>query len=89
MLAYRLGRLLQILALIDCGFALFFSNLIPKLGGMDPQFQIVIFSGVLFVAGRFLQKKGEAVLRASGQIPPIEAPESTSPSPAEGGGGNS
>ncbi len=86
MLAYRFGRLLQILALIDCAFALFFSNLIPKMGGMDPQFQIVLFAGVLFAAGRFLQKKGEAALRASGRIPPIEAVEDISPPSAEGGG---
>lgn len=88
MFAYRFGRLLQILALIDCGFALFFSDLIPKLGGMDPQFQIIIFAGVLFAAGRFLQKKGEASLRASGLMPPIsDAGESSSPS-ADGRSGN-
>ena len=86
MLAYRIGRLLQILALIDCAFALFFSNLIPKLGGMDPQFQIVLFAGVLFAAGRVLQKKGEATLRASGRIPPIEPAEKISPPSAESGG---
>ena len=86
MLAYRFGRLLQILALIDCAFALFFSNLIPRMGGMDPQFQIVLFAGVLFVAGRFLQKKGEAALRASGRFPPIGAVEDTSPPSAEGSG---
>ena len=89
MFAYRFGRLLQILALIDCGFALFFSHLIPKLGGMDPQFQIVLLAGVLFVTGRFFQKKGESALRASGRIPLLGS-EGGSPSPsADDGGGNS
>ncbi len=82
MLSYRFGRLLQILALIDCGVALFF----PNLGGMETQLQIVLFAGVLFAAGRFFQTKGEAALRASGRIPSTEAPEDTSPSSAEDGG---
>ncbi len=84
MFAYRFGRLLQILALIDCGVALFF----PNLGGMETQLQILIFAGVLFVSGRFFQKKGEAALRASGHIPPLEsAGGSPAPSP-DGSGGN-
>ncbi len=90
MLAYRFGRLLQILALIDCGVALFF----PNLGGMETQLQILLFAGVLFAAGRFFQKKGEAALRASGRVAPSErvgpmedAGEPPPPS-AEGGGGN-
>ena len=88
MLAYRFGRLLQVLALIDCAFALFFSNAIPSLSGMDAQLQIVLFAGVLFVAGRFFQKKGEAALRASGQIPPVEDAGESPPPSAEGGAGN-
>ena len=85
MFAYRFGRLLQILALIDCGVALFF----PNLGGMETQLQIVLLAGVLFITGRFFQKKGEAALRASGRFPPIpDAGESSSPS-ADGSGGNS
>jgi hypothetical protein len=84
MFAYRFGRLLQILALIDCGIALFF----PNLGGMETQLQIVLLAGVLFIAGRYFQKKGETALRASGQIPPLsDAGESSSPS-AGGSGGN-
>ncbi len=84
MFAYRFGRLLQILALIDCGVALF----VPNLGGMETQLQIVLLAGALFAVGRFLQKKGEASLRASGKFPVSDAEESSSPS-ADGSGGNS
>lgn len=84
MLSYRFGRLLQILALIDCAVALF----IPNLGGMETQLQIVLFAGVLFAAGRYFQKKGEAAIHASGRISPAED-TSDSPSPStEGSGGN-
>lgn len=85
MLAYRIGRLLQFLALIDCAFALFFAHLIPKIGGMDPQFQIVLFAGVLFLMGRFFQKRGETALRAAGRIPPLE-PARAHSSSADGSG---
>jgi hypothetical protein len=88
MLFYRIGRLLQVLALIDCAFALFLPSLIPKMGGMDPQFQIVLLAGALFAVGRFLQKRGEASLRAAGKIPSLEAAEVTSSPTRDGGGGN-
>lgn len=85
MLAYRFGRLLQLLALIDCAFALFFSHLIPRLGGMDSQFQIVLFAALLFFAGRYFQKKGETALRASGRIPPADTSEGGTAPTADGG----
>ena len=81
MFFYRFGRLLQILALIDCGVALLF----PNLGGMETQLQIVLLAGVLFIAGRVLQKKGEAVLRASGRMPPLEGADDSSSANVSGG----
>ncbi|MBT6394505.1 MAG: hypothetical protein HOJ95_07355 [Nitrospinaceae bacterium] len=69
MALYRLGRILQGLALLDVAFALFFAGSIPVLGGMAAQFQIVLLAGALFGAGRFFQTKGEARLRAAGLIP--------------------
>ena len=68
MLLYRLGRSLQVLALIDAAFALFFANSLFK--GMEAQLQILILAGALFYAGRFFQKKGELALHAEGLIPP-------------------
>lgn len=69
MTLYRLGRILQVLALLDVAFALFFAGSIPVLGGMAAQFQIVLLAIVLFGAGRFFQSKGESKLRAAGRIP--------------------
>jgi hypothetical protein len=69
MTLYRFGRTLQVLALLDIGFALFFGGAIPALGGMDSQLQIVLLAVVLFGAGRLIQTKGEARLRAAGIIP--------------------
>lgn len=69
MTLYRLGRILQVLALLDVAFALFFAGLFPALQGMDAQLQIVLLAIVLFGAGRFIQTKGEARLRAVGLIP--------------------
>ncbi len=68
MLLYRLGRFLQVLALIDVAFALFFANSLFE--GMEPQLQILLLAFVLFYAGRFFQKRGEAALRAREPIPP-------------------
>ena len=66
MIYYRLGRILQILALIDCAFALFFVGLFPAFSGMEAQLQIVLFAGALFAAGRVFQKMGESRLQAAG-----------------------
>ena len=66
MFYYRLGRILQILALIDCAFALFFADLFPAFSGMEAQLQIVLFAGALFAAGRVFQKMGESRLQAAG-----------------------
>lgn len=63
MIAYRLGRIFQILALIDCGIALFFGGSMPR-AGLAAQFNILLFAVVLFGAGRLLQRRGEASLRA-------------------------
>ncbi len=62
MFSYRFGRLLQVLARIDCAFALFFGNL---LSGMEAQLQILLLAGVLFAAGRYLQGSGERSIRAA------------------------
>ncbi|MFC1491383.1 hypothetical protein ACFLQ0_02200 [Nitrospinota bacterium] len=70
MFLYRFGRFLQVLALIDCAFALFFAGVLPEFGGMDAQFQVLLLAGALFLSGRFFQKKGEDVLRSKGVIPP-------------------
>ena len=87
MLLYRLGRLLQVLALIDAAFALFFGGAIPKIAGMDPQFQIILLAAVLFGAGRLLQRAGEKKLRAGGVIPGEPGPggddSASSPGPGE------
>ncbi len=63
MLLYRIGRALQLLALIDCGVALFLGLNLSK-GGMALQLKILLFAVVLFALGRFLQKRGEKALRA-------------------------
>jgi len=68
MIYYRLGRILQVLALIDCGIALFFADFFPSFSGMDAQLQIVIFAGALFAAGRVFQNMGESKLRAAGVV---------------------
>ncbi|HJP13676.1 MAG: hypothetical protein QF701_13770 [Nitrospinota bacterium] len=65
MFAYRFGRLLQVLALIDCAFALFFGGATPEFSGMDAQLQIVLIAGALFAAGRYLQGRGERSMRAA------------------------
>ena len=61
MFTYRFGRFLQVLAIIDCGVAFFLGGSMPRFG-MAAQFNILIFAVVLFFAGRYLQKRGEAAL---------------------------
>ncbi len=62
MFTYRFGRFLQVLAIIDCGVALFLGGSMPRFG-FAAQFNILIFAAVLFLAGRYFQKRGEAALR--------------------------
>jgi len=69
MALYWIGRILQVLALLDVAFAFFFAGSILVVGGMAAQFQIVLLAIALFGAGRFFQTKGEARLRAAGLIP--------------------
>jgi hypothetical protein len=78
MFAYRFGRLLQVLALIDCAFALFFGGAIPEFAGMDAQLQMVLLAGALFAAGRYLQGRGERSMRAAGLIRGEDGPAASS-----------
>ncbi len=59
MLAYRFGRALQILAMVDCGVALLAGFVLPP-GAYAIQLAILLSAAVLFGAGRILQRRGEA-----------------------------
>ena len=63
MLAYRLGRALQLLAMADCGLALLIGFSAPSAYGI--QLLVLASAALLFGAGRLLQKRGEDSLRES------------------------
>ncbi|MBI3128436.1 MAG: hypothetical protein HYZ11_12590 [Candidatus Tectomicrobia bacterium] len=60
MLAYRLGRALQFLAMVDCGVALLIGLSAPQAYGI--QLLVLGSAALLFGAGRLLQRRGEASL---------------------------
>jgi hypothetical protein len=74
MFTYRFGRFLQVLAIIDCGVALFLGGSVSRFG-MAVQFNILIFAVVLFLAGRYFQKRGEAALRRDEAISGVSSAE--------------
>ena len=63
MLAYRLGRALQLLAMADCGLALLIGFSAPSAYGV--QLLVLASAALLFGAGRLLQKRGEDSHRES------------------------
>lgn len=69
MVRYRLGRALQFLAMVDCGVALMMGIANPAAYGR--QLVVLASAVVLFGAGRLLQRRGEAALRAGGEGPPL------------------
>jgi len=61
MLACRLGRALQLLAMADCGAALLIGLSAPSAYGV--QLLVLGSAALLFGAGRLLQRRGESSLR--------------------------
>jgi hypothetical protein len=61
MLAYRLGRALQLLAMADCGLALLIGFSAPSAYAV--QLLVLGSAALLFGAGRLLQRRGETSLR--------------------------
>ncbi|MEK6710125.1 MAG: hypothetical protein AABZ64_06070 [Nitrospinota bacterium] len=57
----RLGRALQLLAMVDCGLALLIGLSAPSAYGV--QLLVLGSAALLFGAGRLLQRRGEASLR--------------------------
>ena len=65
MFLYRLGRALQMLAIIDCALALYMGLYLPE-KGFETQIYVLIFAVVLFGAGRLSEKRGTAALQKEG-----------------------
>lgn len=68
MFFYRMGRTLQMLAIIDCALALYMGLYLPE-KGFETQVYVLIFAVVLFGAGRLSEKWGTATLQKEGTAP--------------------
>lgn len=61
MFAYRLGRALQLLAMVDCGLALLIGLSAPSAYAI--QLLVLGSAALLFGAGRLLQRRGGSAPR--------------------------